>query len=293
VRTTGGRLAGLAVTPGKNVVVSEERLADWERRRQVLDFGSSTCFLCRPFLSKTSAAQWLSLVNELADLQRQDGVDLAVLDPLATFLPGQAESNAGLMLDALVPLRQLTDGRMAVLLLHHPRKGVAPEGQAARGTGSLTGFVDILVEMRWHGREESEGRRRVLQAWSRFDPSPPTRVIELTAEGTDYLDCGTIVQVEFHDGWDRLRLALEGASDKLTQQQLLQAWPPDDIPPSWTTLWRWLDRSVSSGLVLRQGAGRKDCPFRYWLPGQEDRWRQDPLYVLRQLIEQQQPIPIE
>ena len=42
------------------------------------------------------------------------------------------------------------------------------------------------------------------------------------------------------------------------------------------TLWRWLDRAVSQGLVCREGAGRKNDPYRYWLAEQEEQWLQDP-----------------
>ncbi len=31
--------------------------------------------------------------------------------------------------------------------------------------------------------------------------------------------------------------------------------------------------------MLRDGAGRKSAPFRYWLPGQEEKWRQSPFYI--------------
>ena len=42
---------------------------------------------------------------------------------------------------------------------------------------------------------------------------------------------------------------------------------------------------VAAGLVLREGSGRKTDPFRYWLAGQEDKWRQDPMYEFRQMME--------
>jgi hypothetical protein len=44
------------------------------------------------------------------------------------------------------------------------------------------------------------------------------------------------------------------------------------------TLRRWLERAVEEGLVRRDGGGRRDSPYRYWLPESEARWRQDPLW---------------
>jgi hypothetical protein len=52
---------------------------------------------------------------------------------------------------------------------------------------------------------------------------------------------------------------------------------PQDFPaPDETTLWRWLDRAVRDGHVLRDGIGRKNAPYRYCLPAKAEAWRQDP-----------------
>ncbi len=56
-------------------------------------------------------------------------------------------------------------------------------------------------------------------------------------------------------------------------------WPADERAPDQTTLWRWLERAVERGQVLRDGSGRSHEPFRYWLPGQEEKWRQNPFYI--------------
>src|SRR5260370_22347601 len=51
---TGGELAGLPVTAGKALVVSEESRSLWRRRQSRLDFGKSVCLLSQPFLVKPS-----------------------------------------------------------------------------------------------------------------------------------------------------------------------------------------------------------------------------------------------
>jgi hypothetical protein len=200
-----------------------------------------------------------------------------VLDPLASFLPGRGENNAGCMLDALLPLQRLTALGLSVLVLHHPRKGDSPEGQAARGSGALAGYVDILLEMKGLTQDGAD-RRRLLRAFSRHDATPRQLVIELNATGTDYQACGEPEDVEFAQHWGRLQAVLAQAPDKLTRRDVLAAWPDADAP-SEVTLWRWLERAVSRGLVCRDGTGQKRSPFRYWLPGQEEVWKADPLYL--------------
>jgi hypothetical protein len=50
-RKQGGTLAGLAVKPGRTVVISEESKEVWEERARQFDFGGKVCFIFRPFLT--------------------------------------------------------------------------------------------------------------------------------------------------------------------------------------------------------------------------------------------------
>jgi hypothetical protein len=177
------------------------------------------------------------------------------------------------MLDFLMPLRRLTALGLSIFLSHHPNKGDFGEGQAARGSGALSGFADILLEMTWYTRASEDDRRRRLTAFSRFTETPRQLVIELNAEGTDYLGHGTFLENEFSENWEMLRRVLETAPEKLTRPQIARRWPPDATPPADVTLWRWLERAVNQGLLLREGSGLKSDPYRYWLPGQEEQWK--------------------
>jgi hypothetical protein len=89
----GGLLAGLPLRPGKAAVVSEESAAHWACRGQRLDLGGHVWWLCRPFPGKPRPQEWLALVDYLAALAAQRGLDLVVIDPLASFLPGQSDNN--------------------------------------------------------------------------------------------------------------------------------------------------------------------------------------------------------
>src|SRR5262249_13197903 len=101
---------------------------------------------------------------------------------LAAFLPGSDENHAPSVLEALAPLRRLTSAGMAVLL-HHPRKAGGTDGRAARGSGALCGFADVLIEMGWRRAAGPTSRARRLRAWSRYRGAPPDLLIELNAEG--------------------------------------------------------------------------------------------------------------
>jgi hypothetical protein len=276
-RKEGGTLAGLAVKPGKSVVVSEESMSLWADRARLYNFGGKVCFIPQPFLTIPRPEQWQALLDRILALRGQHGIDLAVIDPLAPFLRG--ENQARSVLETLLPLGALTRAGMAVLMLHHPGKGSPPIGQAARGSGALLGHVDVSIEMRHPGGDPLTRRRRFL-ALSRHADTPRQFLLELNAEGTEYLPVPDASEDDFQASWGPLRMVLEDAPQKLTRQDILAEWPPDFARPNPTSLWRWLERAVGRGLVAREGAGRKADPFRYWLPEREAVWKQNPFYEL-------------
>jgi hypothetical protein len=271
----GGTLAGLPVQPGKTIVVSEEGPDLWFQRSRRFDYAEHVAWFCRPFWGKPTPEQWLIFVEQIAALHRQLGLSLLVIDPLAAFLPGRDENNAGSILAFLTPLQQLTSAGLAVLLLHHPRKQAAPEGQTARGSGALQGFADILLEMHWYNRADRTDRRRQLLAWSRFGTTPPELVIELNEGGTDYTTKGTredLARAALHDG---LYTILSAARGFLTVEEIEEQWPPDQPRPNSGALWRRLNTGIAQGWLRRTGAGQKGDPFRYWLVEREAAWRKN------------------
>ena len=192
---------------------------------------------------------------------------LVVIDPLANVLPGADENGAAAMIAALAPLQRLTAAGLAVLLLHHPRKDSKSSGPEPRGSGALPGFVDVLIDL--DGPRVVGDRRRRLRAVSRFEETPGERLIELSADGTDYTVIADAGSEEFDAGWAILRMVLEDARNRLTRREVLALWPPDFPKPCDATVWRWLERAVESGHVSRQGTGRRNLPFQYWMPERE------------------------
>jgi hypothetical protein len=276
-RKEGGPLAGLAVRPGKSVVVSEEPLSLWADRARQFDFGGQVCFISQPFRTIPGPEEWQTLLDRIVALQQQHGLDLLVFDPLAPFL--RAENHAHSVLETLLPLRALTSTGLAALLLHHPGKGDKPLGQAARGSGALLGHVDVSIEMRHPGGDPLTRQRRFL-ALSRHAETPRRLLLELDAEGRDYLPVPDALEEDFQASWDVLRLVLDDAPQKLTRQDILAEWPPDFAKPHPSRLWRWLDGAVQRGLIACEGVGRKSDPFRYWLPEREAVWKKDPFFEI-------------
>jgi hypothetical protein len=270
----GGLLAGLPVAAGKAFVISEESEADWRARFQSLGAGDSVDLLCRPFAAQPTMDQWLALIETAAALHDRQGTALLVIDSLAHFLPAHNENSAAGLLECLTPLQRLATAGMSVLLPHHPRKGKTVAGQAARGSGALPGFVDILIEMAYFGQPDDLDRRRRLVAFSRHDETPRHLLIELKPGGTDYMVLQSGVEASFGERWQAVLDVLGEASSKLTRQEILEKLPDDDKPDS-STLWRWLARAVAEGVVRQEGRGRPQDPLRYWLPARQNMMRPD------------------
>jgi hypothetical protein len=131
--------------------------------------------------------------------------------------------------------------------------------------------VDVLMEMNWHRGAADGSRIRRLRAWSRSPGTPLNLLMELTPDGTDYRVIAEAPPEEDQAVLpEALRLLLDGAPHKLTRQEILDGWLPDFLPaPDGSTLTRWLLRAVAGGQVCRDGTGRRNHPFRYWLPERE------------------------
>ncbi len=272
----GGELAGLPLAAGGAVVVSEESFAHGGRRSKNLDFGDHVGWFCQPFAGRPSPDEWGAFVGGIARLRDEREFALVVIDPLSAFFPSRAENNAGCMYEALAPLRQLTRRGLSVLVLHHPGKGDPPIGQLARGSGALSAYADVLLEMRFYPRAAEDDRRRWIAALSRFPETPLQKVIELTADGTDYVSRGTFREEEFAARWEVLRKILAEASWKYPRREVRRRWPGEERPDL-VSVARWLERAVELGLLRKDGMGKRNHPYRYWLPEREEPWRQDPL----------------
>jgi hypothetical protein len=266
----GGQLAGLPVAPARAFVVSEESTADWDARCRRLGIGQNVQFLCRPFQgARPTDAQWFALIASLQALQRREGLDLVVIDALATLLPGYAETCAPKLLDCLLPLQALANLGPAVWLLHHPAKGNRTDGQSGRGTSALPGFTDIVMEMSCCRRARSRDRRRRICAYSRYDETPRHLILELDAAAADYLVRTDATGTPLVRQWPEVHDLLTRAWRKISQQDMLQQWPGEDGAPDRSTLSRWLKRATEQGLIRCAGNGHRGDGFIYWLPGRE------------------------
>lgn len=263
---TGRPFLGRATVPAHTVVVSEEAPAHWAARRRAIPGGDRARVACRPFPGRPSAADWAAFVRAAEDGRADAPLDLFVVDPLATFLPGRSEADAAALLDFLHPLRRLADGGTAVLVLHHPRKKPSEEGSAARGSGVLLGYVDAAVELTHYGRLATDANRRRLTVRSRRTDAADGLVYEWVPGTPEFRAVADAPDAQFRENWEEVRRLLTDRGSPASVRDLLAHWPEDRSAPSYRVLYRWLGRAAADGLAVRTGDGTKGDPYRFALP---------------------------
>ncbi|MDA0835522.1 MAG: AAA family ATPase [Planctomycetota bacterium] len=254
----GGHIAG-KIYPAKILVITEEGAGLWARRRDEVGISDNVSFIIRPFKGRPTNAQWRAFVNAMAARVNRDGIAVVVFDTWQSVSPVDNENDSAAMMSALLPLHTLTAVGAAVLIIHHPRKGDAGEGQASRGSGALPGFVDTIIELRRYDPERSDDRRRKLKGLSRFDETPKEVVIELT-EKEGYRTIGEVSDVKQADQMVELDELLSDDEWKMADEVLAE-WP--EPKPGKATVRRLLKNGFESDRYYRRGDGKKGSPYQF------------------------------
>jgi hypothetical protein len=251
----GGELAGRTVRPGKALVISEEPRVKWLERREALNLADHVHVISRPFPKRPNHAEWLAFTNHITRLVAENAYDLAILDSLPNLWPVRDENDAAEVISALLPLQGVASAGCAVLFLRHPRKSDGLQATAGRGSGAISGFADIIVEMRRYVPDDLQDTRRVLTVYSRYEPFEV--VIRWHGDG-QYETLGSPTAYAAEAQRERLLEAL--AEGSATTGELAKAV---ELPHA--TVSRRLDELAATGRVTRTGTGKKGSPFRWSL----------------------------
>jgi AAA domain/Bifunctional DNA primase/polymerase, N-terminal/Primase C terminal 1 (PriCT-1) len=181
--SAGGEFLGQPIRPARVLYISEEGERHWVRRRDDLALGDHVGFYLQPFASKPAPDLWGSFIAQLKVDVETHHFDLVVFDTLAKLWPVAEENDAGSVDAALMPLWELTRAGASVLLIHHLRKSGGAEYTGSRGSGALSAFPDIIVELTRFDAGHVKDRKRVLRAKGRYDETPDELTIELDAGG--------------------------------------------------------------------------------------------------------------
>jgi hypothetical protein len=246
------------------VVVSEEPRHRWAKRRDDLGIRDNVLMQLRPFKARPDLKTWRAYLEELAAHVRGQGLSLAVIDPISNFWPVEDENNSVQVLNALEPLRAVTETGAALLLLHHPRKSGGVDGVASRGSGAFPQWTDCNMELHYYTAGDHHDRRRVIRTKGRDDATPAELVIELLENHSGYKAYGDRHDAATRERNDLITQTLPQWPPGMTADELLAAWPGEKKPAK-RTLELALADGVEHNLWTCTGQGVRNDPRRYYV----------------------------
>lgn len=261
-----GGCIGQPIHRAKVLIVTEEPGGIWSARRDELGIGDHVHIIAAPAMMRPNTEFWFGWCQNIADRCRTSGYNVVIFDTIAGFWPVLDENDATEMGNAVKPLRLITGAGAGVLIVHHPKKGDAGQFQSSRGSGALTGAVDIIVEVRRFNEKDNEDRRRVIVGVGRFpEQTPAELVIELNENG--YGTVGKKVDARRADRQVVIDSILPDTPPGLTVEEINESWPKGGDAarkPSKDTIRRDLNTGVDDCHWKRTDPDYPHGPFRYW-----------------------------
>lgn len=197
----GEDFCGYACRRTKVLYASEEHETSWSPR--VARFGLDGDFHrllqqeVRIPYNLASFREWLGLCRSYME---RNGFSVLVLDTLSRFWPVLNENDAVETCAAIDELNAFTrKSELAVLVVHHGRKGGGTNGTAARGSTGITAKFDITLEF-----EKTEGgpgqtnnkKQRLIKGTGRWQETPDEILIELDGDRYTLLGEPAIIRRE-------------------------------------------------------------------------------------------------
>jgi hypothetical protein len=210
----------------------------------------------------TARLTWEEAIEKAVAQAKKAGAELLVVDSFPHFakLPKDGAKDASLINEAFRPLQAAAAEGLAVLLIHHERKGGGEAGEGVRDSGAIVASSDIILEL---GRIDRPSSRK-LELLSRFRSSPSDFVFDFDKETGQYAYVGTVE--EFQDsqkGAEREAAARKIATLLPAGSGLTQKEVAEKAGLGKSQVGELLNKAVAMGLAGRSGRGAKNDPYRY------------------------------
>jgi len=226
-------------------------------------FGLSQCsqLLVAP-RHTTARLTWEEAIGKAVAEAKKAGAELLVVDSFPHFakLPKDGAKDASLINEAFRPLQAAAAEGLAVLLIHHERKGGGEAGEGVRDSGAIVASSDIILEL---GRIDRPSSRK-LEVLSRFRSSPSDFVFDFNKETGEYAYVGTVEEVQDaqkeaeREAAARKVAALLPSGAGLTQKEVAEK-----ASLGKSQVGELLNKAVHMGLAGRSGRGTRNDPYRY------------------------------
>jgi len=255
----GGEFLGLTTQPARVLVLTEEDGPTIAERADIIGIGDHVAWYVRPFTSRPTMVEWREWVAATVRDCIDHRADLLIVDTLMRNMPLRDENNATEIDDALLPLWKLMETGVAIVVIHHLKKGGGPEGTGARGSSALMAWPEVTFELSRTNPDDVDCRQRTLRSNSRFRQTPVELVIELGDEG--YTVCGSLRDAEAR-GIHTAITHMLSVGEPMSHYEIATA-----MGRTRQTIESHLARMVDAGVLRRTGTGARGDIHRYTIAG--------------------------
>jgi AAA domain len=204
---------------------------------------------------------WAALITAAIEEANRVGATVIIVDSLSFWssLGEGQENDSAVMQGILGALIAATSSGLAVVLVHHQRKGGGEDGDAVRGSGAIFAAVDMLIEVE---RAKGDSTHRQLVATGRWRDAPPVLIVAHDPRERSWRVIGEAGDRDAAGELgirDRILESLPSEEPGVTENELVEVVEIDKRKVSGP-----LRKLVAEGAVMRAGEGRAYHPFRYW-----------------------------
>jgi hypothetical protein len=252
-----GSFLGRAVKHGKVVYVSEEAAITL---RHKLPRTNDLVMLTRE--GAWPKPTWAQLVASAVERAKALGAVLLVIDTFAYWaqLAPEREQDAGATGDAIGKLIGATAAGIAVVLVHHQRKGGGEEGEGLRGSGAIAGSCDMILEVERMEGEVPKTHRQIV-ALGRWPQTPDVLIVDWDQATGSWRVIGEADSR--HESGPKMWAArleecvIRNPGATITDLEELLG----SVRKEWN---QTLQNLLREGKIERLGLGRKGAPYRHY-----------------------------
>ena len=257
----GKPVLGVPMVPGLSVALLTEEKRPSIRRalhRVGMDFDNLPAnWWVGSLWDKETRQDWPNMADHLGGIWMEQGApDVCVVDTIGRWAACDDWNSYSRVIEATAPLHKLSNAfpRMAVMAVHHNKKGGGDIISAASGSNALTGAVDHVVSMKYTTPEEGDGNTRKLQFLSRFDVADDTLLVRWDETTGQYSIVVAAAGLK-----DLLRETLADAGEPLTAAAIYELLPFQDngTPYDIAAVRARLSEGAKSGLWAQPGKAGK------------------------------------
>jgi hypothetical protein len=200
---------------------------------------------------------------ELLDrIRRGVGESVVIVDTLRNLLGLRDESDNSEVARALIPfITASRDKAMTLIGVHHDRKGGGDHGEGISGGHAFLGAVDIALELKRDGKEDT--RRRLIRGWGRINEIP--NLLYELKDDNSMVALGSPGQVALAEVQARVLGSDSFNGEWIETAEILDSF--DDPKPSRDQLLKALEGLASAGHAERDppiSAGKKQGKKYKW-----------------------------